>query len=109
MVLSGGQKQRIALARAMFRDTPIVVLDDPVSQVDAETGSAIIDMIKQLAGKKTVILVSHRISAIRHADLIIVLEDGAIKESGTHDELIASGGYYARMSSMQAIEEELDV
>ena len=76
VVLSGGQKQRIALARAMFRDTPIVVLDDPVSQVDAETGASIIDMVKELAGKKTVIIVSHRISAIRHADSIIVLDDG---------------------------------
>jgi len=109
VVLSGGQKQRIALARAMYRDTPIIVLDDPVSQVDAETGSAIIDMVKQLAGKKTVILVSHRISAIRHADLIIVLEDGAVSESGTHDQLVYSAGYYARMASMQAIEEELNV
>jgi ATP-binding cassette, subfamily B, multidrug efflux pump len=109
VVLSGGQKQRIALARAMYRDAPIVVLDDPVSQVDAETGAAIIDMVKELSGKKTVIIVSHRISAIRHADSIIVLEDGSIAESGTHEELIASEGYYARMSSMQAIEEELNV
>lgn len=109
VVLSGGQKQRIALARAMFRDTPIVILDDPVSQVDAETGASIIDMVKNLSGKKTVIIVSHRISAIRHADSIIVLEDGLIAESGTHKELVASKGYYARMSSMQAIEEELNV
>jgi len=93
----------------MYRDTPIVILDDPVSQVDAETGASIIDMVKDLSGKKTVIVVSHRISAIRHADSIIVLEDGLITESGTHKELVASKGYYARMSSMQAIEEELNV
>jgi len=109
VVLSGGQKQRIALARALFKDVPVIVLDDPVSQVDAETGASIINMIKNLSGKKTVIIVSHRISAVRHADSIIVLEDGSIAESGTHEELVSLGGYYARMSSIQEIEEELNV
>jgi len=109
VVLSGGQKQRIALARALFKDVPVIVLDDPVSQVDAETGASIINMIKSLSGKKTVIIVSHRISAVRHADSIIVLENGSITESGTHEKLVASGGYYARMSSIQEIEEELNV
>jgi len=108
VVLSGGQKQRIAFARALLHDSPILILDDPISQVDVETGSAIIDTIKSLAGMKTVLIVSHRLSAVRFADQIIVLDSGRIVESGTHEELMKNDRYYAKTFRLQEIEKELD-
>ena len=108
VILSGGQKQRIALARALLKDSSILILDDPISQVDMETGSAIINNIKSLAGIKTIIIVSHRLSAVRFADQIIVLDRGRIIESGNHAELMKNGRYYAKTFLLQEIEEELD-
>lgn len=105
IILSGGQKQRIALARALLRDTPIVILDDPVSQVDAETGNGIINTIRSMTGIRTIIIVSHRLSAVQFADRIIVLSDGQITESGTHKELMENGRYYAKTFRLQEIEE----
>ncbi|MCF8024732.1 MAG: ABC transporter ATP-binding protein/permease [Desulfobacteraceae bacterium] len=105
VVLSGGQKQRIVLARALLRDAPIMLLDDPVGQVDTETAARIIEVIRELAGKKTVMLASHRIPAVSFADHIIVLSDGRIAESGTHAELVANNGYYARTEILQRYEE----
>lgn len=105
IILSGGQKQRIALARALLRDTPIVILDDPVSQVDAETGNGIINTIRSMTGIRTIIIVSHRLSAVQFADRIIVLSDGQITESGTHEELMENGRYYAKTFRLQEIEE----
>ncbi|MGE0084086.1 MAG: ABC transporter ATP-binding protein [Desulfococcaceae bacterium] len=111
VILSGGQKQRIALARALLRNAPILILDDPISQVDAETGTAIIQTIREIcrnpAQLRTVIIVSHRLSALRFADRIITLTDGRITESGTHAQLLAGNGYYARTWRLQEIEEEL--
>jgi ATP-binding cassette subfamily B multidrug efflux pump len=106
VILSGGQKQRIALARALLKETPILILDDPVSQVDMETGSAIINTIRAVAGQRTVFIVSHRISAVQHADTIIVLNNGRIVESGTHEELLEQNRYYAQTFRLQEIEEE---
>jgi ATP-binding cassette, subfamily B, multidrug efflux pump len=108
IILSGGQKQRVALARAFSIQTPILLLDDPVSQVDTETGNAIIHTIREMAGSRTVIIASHRLSALRFADQIIVLQNGCITESGNHLELMQINGYYASTFRMQEIEEALD-
>jgi len=105
VILSGGQKQRIALARCLLQKGNILVLDDPISQVDLQTGTAIIDMIKSMAAEKTIIIVSHRISAVSFADQIIALDKGRIIERGTHPELIVTNHYYAKTFQLQEIEE----
>ena len=107
VILSGGQKQRIALARAFLQDTPILILDDPISQVDLETGALIIQSIRAMAGKRTVIIVSHRLSAVMIADQIITLDKGSIVESGTHARLMENNRYYAKTFRLQEIEEGL--
>jgi ATP-binding cassette subfamily B protein len=108
VILSGGQKQRIALARALLADTPVLLLDDPISQVDMETGQRIIQNLQSLMGQRTIVMASHRIAAIQKSDWIIVLEGGSILEQGTHTELIESSGYYAKTYRLQAVEEGLD-
>lgn len=105
VILSGGQKQRIALARGFLFKAPIMILDDPVSQVDIETGEFILEQIHNYSETKITIITSHRISAVRGADNIIVLYRGQIVEYGTHQELIDIGGYYARTNKLQQIEE----
>jgi ATP-binding cassette subfamily B protein len=108
VILSGGQKQRIALARCLLRDNAILILDDPISQVDLETGTAIINTIRKMAGQKTIIIVSHRLSAVSYADRIITLDLGHITESGTHRQLLESDKYYAKTYHLQEIEEDLN-
>ena len=108
VILSGGQKQRIALARAFNQDAGILILDDPISQVDLATGNAIVDTLKTMIGQKTIIIVSHRISAVRFADQIITLEQGHITEQGAHQDLIATDGYYAKTFRLQELEEDLN-
>jgi ATP-binding cassette subfamily B protein len=108
VILSGGQKQRVALARCLLKDAGVLVLDDPISQVDLETGAAIIEVIKSMIGQKTIIIVSHRISAVSFADQIIALEKGRIIESGTHPELIVTNRYYSKTFQLQAIEESVN-
>ena len=106
IILSGGQKQRIALARALLLTSPLLLLDDPISQVDMETGRQIVDTIRSLSGSRTVIIVSHRIAAVRFADRIITLDSGRITESGTHEELLRNNRYYAMTHRLQEIEED---
>jgi len=108
IILSGGQKQRIAIARCLLHAANILVLDDPISQVDLETGRDIINTIRGMAGQKTIILVSHRLSAVSYADQIIALDQGRVVESGTHEQLMASDNYYARTFRLQEIEEDLN-
>ena len=100
--LSGGQKQRVAIARAILRKSPIIILDEATASVDVETEQQIQKAISGIAGKRTIIAIAHRLSTIRHADTILVIEDGKIAESGTHEELVALGGSYARMHALQS-------
>jgi ATP-binding cassette, subfamily B, multidrug efflux pump len=107
VLLSGGQKQRIALGRALLLDAPILLLDDPISQVDTETGRHIVEAIGRMVGRKTILIVSHRLAAIRLADRIASLEQGRVVETGTHAQLIAGQGYYARVHALQELEDAL--
>lgn len=95
-LLSGGERQRLAIARALLKDSPVVLLDEPTSSLDAVTERAIVGTMEALRGDRTVIVVAHRLHTVRDADLIVVLsEDGTVAERGTHDELLAKGGRYA--------------
>ncbi len=107
VILSGGQKQRIAIARALLQEGSVLILDDPVSQVDMETGAEIIKTIRSMNGSRTIIIVSHRLSAVRFSDHIIVLDNGRVTESGTHEKLMEKNAYYAKTFRLQEIEEEL--
>ena len=100
--LSGGQKQRVAIARAILRRSPIIILDEATASVDVETERQIQKAIAGIAGKRTIIAIAHRLSTIRNADQILVIENGKVSESGTHDELVARGGSYARMHAIQS-------
>jgi ATP-binding cassette subfamily B protein len=100
--LSGGQKQRVAIARAILRHSPVIILDEATASVDVETEQQIQQAIAGIAGSRTIVAIAHRLSTIRSADKILVIEDGRVKESGTHDELVALGGSYARMSRIQS-------
>jgi ATP-binding cassette subfamily B protein len=108
LTLSGGQKQRTAIARAILRRPSILILDDALSAVDTITEERILRSLSELMRQQTTILISHRVSTVRHADLIIVVENGRIAEQGTHDQLLALGGYYADLYQKQLLEEELE-
>ncbi len=99
--LSGGQKQRIAIARAILRHSPIIILDEATASVDVETEQYIRSAIAGLTGKRTIIAIAHRLSTIREADQILVIEDGKVAEQGRHEELVKLGGIYARMNDIQ--------
>jgi ATP-binding cassette subfamily B protein len=107
ITLSGGQKQRVSIARALMTDPKILILDDAASAVDTETEHVINMRLKNEIKKRTSIIISHRVSAVKDADLIVYLENGTIAESGAHDDLLALDGKYARLYKMQLIEDEL--
>ena len=99
--LSGGQKQRVAIARAILRNSPVIILDEATAAVDVETEKQIRDAISSLTGKRTIIAIAHRLSTIRSADQILVIQNGSVAERGTHEQLLALGGIYARMHKVQ--------
>jgi ATP-binding cassette subfamily B protein len=108
ITLSGGQKQRTAIARALIRDPRILILDDALSSVDTLTEECILTSLASLLRGRTTILISHRVSTVRNADRIFVIENGRLAEEGTHDELLFAGGYYADLYQKQLLEEELE-
>lgn len=108
LTLSGGQKQRTAIARAILRDPRVLILDDALSSVDTLTEERILNALQEIMHGRTTILISHRVSTVRNADRIFVVEDGRLAEEGTHAELVGRGGYYADLYQKQLLEEELE-
>jgi len=106
MTLSGGQRQRIAIARAIIRNTPILILDEPTSDLDAGSERLVYEALDRLMAGKTVITIAHRLSTIRSADMIFVIKDGRLVEKGTHEELIHDGGVYAVLERLQMGEDQ---
>ena len=107
ITLSGGQKQRTAIARALIKKPKILILDDSLSAVDTKTEDAILKSLRNDETKVTVLIISHRISTIKDADYIYYIEDGRVKEAGTHEELLSQKGSYKSMYDKQLIEQEL--
>jgi subfamily B ATP-binding cassette protein MsbA len=101
LTLSGGQRQRIGIARAIVRNAPILILDEPTAALDTESEKLVIDALERLMKGRTVITIAHRLSTIRDAHKIIVLKDGVVAEEGTHDELLARDGFYAALYRIQ--------
>jgi ATP-binding cassette subfamily B protein/subfamily B ATP-binding cassette protein MsbA len=102
VTLSGGQRQRVSIARAFVKDAPVLILDEPTSALDAENERAILDALTRLMRGRTTLIIAHRLSTVRHADRIVVLQDGAVAEQGTHGALLARGTVYAHLHALQA-------
>ncbi|WP_281628207.1 ATP-binding cassette domain-containing protein, partial [Traorella massiliensis] len=107
VTLSGGQKQRCAIARALLKDSPILILDDSLSAVDTDTEDQILENLKKKRKDKTTIMIAHRISTVKNADHILILEEGKKAEYGTFDELMALGGIFKEMYDKQQLEKQL--
>jgi ABC-type multidrug transport system fused ATPase/permease subunit len=103
MRLSGGQRQRICIARALLRDAPILILDEATSALDAESEALVQEALERLMKDRTVLAIAHRLSTVRNADRIVVIDDGKIVEHGSHDTLVAQAGPYARLIQHQTI------
>jgi ABC-type multidrug transport system fused ATPase/permease subunit len=101
VTLSGGQRQRISIARAFVKDAPVLILDEPTSALDAENERAILDALGRLMHGRTTLIIAHRLSTVRHADRIVVLQDGVVVEQGTHTELLARPTVYAHLHTLQ--------
>jgi subfamily B ATP-binding cassette protein MsbA len=99
--LSGGQRQRIGIARALIRDNPILILDEPTAALDAESEELVIDALERLMNGRTVIAVAHRLSTLRNANKIVVIKDGVVAENGTHHQLLSLNGVYAELHRLQ--------
>jgi ATP-binding cassette subfamily B protein len=108
VTLSGGQKQRATLARALAMDPPVLILDDCLSSVDAQTEAEILQGLRSILKEKTCLIISHRISAVKDADEILVFDEGRILERGTHHQLVEHGGLYAELHQQQRLTEELE-
>ena len=108
VTLSGGQKQRTAIARALLRDPLVLILDDALASVDTRTEEEILSGLRQFMRDRTTLLVAHRVSTVKLADRIVLLEDGRIAEEGTHDALLERNGIYAELVRMQQLEQELE-
>ena len=108
VTLSGGQKQRSAIARALMKDAPILILDDALSAVDTDTERQILQNLKENRKGRTTLIIAHRVSTIQHADHILVLEDGRVAEYGDHASLLARGGVYANLYEKQQLEKQLN-
>jgi ATP-binding cassette subfamily B protein len=108
ITLSGGQRQRVAIARALLRGAPVLLLDDCLSSVDAHTEEQILGGLRPEMRRRTTLIVAHRVSTVRDADRIVVLEDGRVVESGSHDQLLVHGGRYAALAREQQLEQELE-
>lgn len=108
IMLSGGQKQRVAIARALCRRTPALFLDDPMSSIDSRTEEKILNNLKSLNHNQTLVIVSHRISVLKNADIIYVMDQGTVVEQGSHDALRRKGGLYSRLALMQQLEKQLE-
>lgn len=106
MRLSGGQRQRLCIARAILRDAPILLLDEATSALDTESEAMVQKALVNLMKNRTTIVVAHRLSTVMHADKIVVLEDGKVREVGRHAELLTSNGLYQRLYEMQFKEQQ---
>ena len=104
MRLSGGQRQRVAIARAILRDPSVLLLDEATSALDAESEHAVQQALATLQRNRTTLVIAHRLATVRRADRIVVMQDGCIVATGTHDSLVRAGGLYARLAALQFTE-----